>query len=662
MRLTLRTLLAWLDDTLQPTQVREIGSQVAGSPFAQELSDRIHRVTRQRRLSVPSSSSGPEATDPNIVACYLDNELDPEAVAEYEKKCLTSDVNLAEVASVHQILSLLGQKVKVPSEARWRMYQLVKGREAHRPKKPVARRTEAAEPVTKPIQHWVVPEAPRRPWIERFGPGVLCLLLIGLTSVTAWRSLTTPAPEPFRTPHPAENIADGKPVASSEPRDNATRPDAPAIDPTVVAGAAAGAEAAVGQPQPGTNDSAKAASKLEEMDAAKVAAGSDSAPKTKDAAAPPVAPVGSVGLAAAPDGILLRYNDAERVWESLKTPAPVATSNRILCLAPFRATITMGKTEIVLVGETELRILPQSADGTPTVDLVQGRLLVRQQPAGSLRLAMADHFVTVGQEANDDVAIERTSRWEYGRIINPAPKLVIYCMKGEISVSVDKNKQSLGTLDSLSVDAAGGIKQATEEALPAWAGDTVPSPHDLQIREQFAHVFHPGRPVLAEIVTACEDQSPEIKLLSIQALKSLGDMSLLVPNLSRKDDPLVRRATLTAIRSYMGMSSEAAARVRDQLAEEFGEDTASIVGKMLMGFSAQEASSPQVFEQLVGLLSPEQESLGVRELALDTLKRLTGRDDLGYDPDHAEGKGLTAWKDLQRQGKLRVTAPRPKAQ
>ena len=47
MRLTLRTLLAWLDDTLQPAQVREIGSQVAGSPFAQELTDRIHRVTRQ---------------------------------------------------------------------------------------------------------------------------------------------------------------------------------------------------------------------------------------------------------------------------------------------------------------------------------------------------------------------------------------------------------------------------------------------------------------------------------------------------------------------------------------------------------------------------------------------------------------------------------------
>ena len=50
MRLTLRTLLAWLDDTLPPTQVREIGRQVSESTYAQELVERIHRVTRQRQL------------------------------------------------------------------------------------------------------------------------------------------------------------------------------------------------------------------------------------------------------------------------------------------------------------------------------------------------------------------------------------------------------------------------------------------------------------------------------------------------------------------------------------------------------------------------------------------------------------------------------------
>ena len=56
MRLTLRTLLAWLDDTLPPAEVRQIGQQVAETTLARELVDRIHRVTRQRRLTVPSNS------------------------------------------------------------------------------------------------------------------------------------------------------------------------------------------------------------------------------------------------------------------------------------------------------------------------------------------------------------------------------------------------------------------------------------------------------------------------------------------------------------------------------------------------------------------------------------------------------------------------------
>ena len=99
----------------------------------------------------------------------------------------------------------------------------------------------------------------------------------------------------------------------------------------------------------------------------------------------------------------------------------------------------------------------------------------------------------------------------------------------------------------------------------------------------------------------------------------------------------------------------------DQLAEEFGDDTASFVAKMLVGIYPGRGVDPKIFERLVAALGPEQQSIGVRELALDTLKQLTGRDDLGYDPDHAEGKGLNAWKDLQRQGKLRYSATRGKA-
>ena len=111
---------------------------MAESPFAKELVERVQRVTRQRRLTYPGDL-GTEPTDPNLVAGYLDNELEPEQVAEFEKRCLTSDVHLAEVASVHQVLSLIGQKAKVPADARQRMYRLVRGRETTKPE-PEARR------------------------------------------------------------------------------------------------------------------------------------------------------------------------------------------------------------------------------------------------------------------------------------------------------------------------------------------------------------------------------------------------------------------------------------------------------------------------------------------------------------------------------------------
>src|SRR5262249_50176501 len=75
MRLTLRTLLAYLDDTLGPEEAREIGRKVAQSAAAQELIERIKKVTRRRGLKAPSPTTDDPVTDPNTVAEYLDNVL-----------------------------------------------------------------------------------------------------------------------------------------------------------------------------------------------------------------------------------------------------------------------------------------------------------------------------------------------------------------------------------------------------------------------------------------------------------------------------------------------------------------------------------------------------------------------------------------------------------
>ena len=657
MRLTLRTLLAWLDDTLQPTQVREIGSQVAESPFAQELSERIHRVTRQRRLSVPGSS-GAEGADPNVVASYLDNDLDPDVVAEYEKQCLTSDVKLAEVASVHQILSLLGQKVRVPAEAKSRMYQLVKGRETVQPRPKSAPRRQASEPLTKPIQPWLDPDPIKRSWIERFGLVAGGLALIALTVLTASWSLRVPPAEPIVLPvatgKTVPDQAVGPAIAQADRRPAAAGPEEDEPADTVATGAPG-----TGKAKSGAAGELAAASKTKEAAHEKASKATDSVAAHAEPATPAL-PAGASGLADGAGGVLLRYNADEREWVRLTGPTPLARSDRLLCLSPFRAKLTLGKIPIELVAETEVRVLSQSSDKVPALELVQGRLLVRNSPTGSLKVGFADRNATVELTPSVGVVLERTDRREYGQTVGRAPSLYVYCTQGELALSAGTKQEALTASDVVVLDTTGAITRMGIDSPPSWATETDPSPLEVKLRDRFIRVFHPGRPVLTEIVAASEDDNADIRQLSIRALRSLGDLSLLMPMLSRAGDPVSRKGALAAIRSFISLGPEAASRVRAQLAEEFGDDTASFVEKMLVGYTADEAADPKLFERLVTALGPEQDSVGLRELALDTLTHLTGRDALGYDPDHPEGKGLSAWKELQKQGKLHYSATRGK--
>ena len=98
MRLTMRTLRAYLDDTRPPGEIKAIGQKVAESDTAQELIERIKQVTPGAPLD-DTADQWAGALDANTVAEYLDNELSSEQVAELEKLAIESDVHLAEIAA-----------------------------------------------------------------------------------------------------------------------------------------------------------------------------------------------------------------------------------------------------------------------------------------------------------------------------------------------------------------------------------------------------------------------------------------------------------------------------------------------------------------------------------------------------------------------------------
>jgi hypothetical protein len=627
MRLTLRTLLAWLDDTLPPSEVREIGKQVGESPFAQELVERIHRVTRQRRLTIPSST-GPDATDANLVAAYLDSGLEPDLVADYEKQCLTSDVHLAEVASVHQILSLIGQKAKVPNEAKNRMYHLVKGRESAarvEAKAGAAAAVPAPEPISEPIQPWVTPEPPSRPWLAQFGPALLVAALMTVLTASAWMSLRPSGPEPFG-PLAKTELQKPEPVpARPAEAKESTQPDARAqhVAPT---------------PPP----SEEPASKPEPENP-------EPAPK------PAELPLGTAGIAPKPTGVLLRYNpDPEkREWELLTDETPLKTQDRILNLKPFRNALVLGgeRAKLDLVEETEVWVISAPPTEAARLNLVQGRLVLHAVDGGQpFVIQFAGRNVTVTPPRGGVVGVERLTEREPGSDQPTGPILRFHAPEGEFALAVDNSKQTLtgpGAISLIGPD----WKNPESRPAPTWVTDPKPSPFDQKVGEQFASQIHPGQRIIRELVTAIEDPQADVRRLSVYALRAVGDISFVVPLLSKQDDPVMRKTTIQVLRAYLGQGTEAQATLRNELLNNFGPELAPTVEKLLVGYTPKEARDRPTYDYLVKLLESDQ--VGVRELALDNLQSLTGRDSLDYDPDRPEGRGLQAWKDLAREKELR---------
>src|SRR5437762_8450905 len=125
MRLTLRTMLAYLDNVLEPAEGAALSKKIEESEFASGLAQRIKGVMKKLRMDAPKIDGKGIGNDANTVAEYLDSSLPQDRVAEFERVCLESDKHLCEVASCHQVLTLvLGKPADVPQELRERVYAL----------------------------------------------------------------------------------------------------------------------------------------------------------------------------------------------------------------------------------------------------------------------------------------------------------------------------------------------------------------------------------------------------------------------------------------------------------------------------------------------------------------------------------------------------------
>lgn len=125
MRLSLRTLLAFEDNIFDAEQHRQLERIIPRHDAAAMTLCRIRTVVRNPHLGVPGIVDQREELDPNYVAEYLDHQMNQELQERFEAHSLSSDKYLAEIASVHQILSgVLGEPARTSRECRLRCYDL----------------------------------------------------------------------------------------------------------------------------------------------------------------------------------------------------------------------------------------------------------------------------------------------------------------------------------------------------------------------------------------------------------------------------------------------------------------------------------------------------------------------------------------------------------
>lgn len=223
MRLTLRTMLAYMDDILEPADAEDVGKKIAESEFASSLMHRMRDVATRARLGAPKLQGRGMGLDPNTVAEYLDNKLPSDRVADFEKVCLESDVHLGEVAACHQILALiLGEPAEIETTGKQRMYRLTTDPDAapkkeHRapsePSDDIARARRRRKKKRRPVE---VPDYLREPSDAEPRPRRLLALLVAAVLLAAGSYLGW-----VYWPRPAEVTVAGQPGAagSNEPAD-----------------------------------------------------------------------------------------------------------------------------------------------------------------------------------------------------------------------------------------------------------------------------------------------------------------------------------------------------------------------------------------------------------------------------------------------------------
>lgn len=679
MRLTLRTLLAYLDDILEPSQAKEIGSKVGESSMASSLVSRIREVMRRRRLTAPTLSGPGAGIDANTVAEYLDNTLAPDGVADVEKVCLESDVHLAEVAACHQILTLaLGEPVDVPSKTRERMYALG----------PFASRMTVAGPGSVATTDELPSEAlkdvlsqaeklggnglPKRGQIAAAAESFQATLPEYLRPQSSWKKTLGIAAalvvaalwgvfafqqSPLRKDR---DVADSQPVRDTSAEEAADE-TAPATDLAVPRQAESKIAAIVPErPAATTRNTSNEAPALdlpiEVEDPADAEAvfrrEPDKTPPATvvEATVPPVeepvAPVPAAAAKPAPvilaappvryasqDGIALHYVRTEENWFVLPRRAFVHPADLLVVPEPFEGSFELqdGSAAFTLSGRTSVQWLSPTEFAPLNVELRRGRFVVRtssandQAPPLKLGIVLGDATWKFEIESGTICGIDLVPR-EVSKFEQPPAKSDIsggiFVSSGGAAVTDPEGSTTyLHAPVWLKLPAAAHATADKLLAIPQWLNRQSLGGVWEQLARQFEKRFPIDGAIGLSLPAVAEDPNPLLSKLATDCLGLIEAYRPLIGVLQRTNHDEARRAAISGLRQWLPRDDGNRELLKAELAKLYTPDDAQVVYRLLWGFDADDLRDKTTSLQILDWMEHPEKS--IRELAFYDVYRLT---------------------------------------
>jgi hypothetical protein len=663
MRLTLRTLLAYLDDALEPAQAKLIGQKVAESEAAQELIGRIKQVTRRRRLTTPPLTGPGARFDPNTIAEYLDNVLPAEQVAELEETCLASDVHLAEVAACHQVLTLfLGEPALVPPTARQRMYRLIRGREAipnRRVSAPGPGQDAGAGAGDGEEEGTLLGLPFSRRESLRWLIGLTAAGLLLGAGIAIWMAVAPGSQTAFQPKAPVEEVAadfarvpDRQAQAEAKPPSVESKELLPAprleVEPTAEESAKA----------PGTSSPAQGPASKENP--------------TSPHAIPPArgarADLGKAILV--PPTVLLQRPPDKEAWQRLKPQTRVFSNDYLVTLPGYRSELRLDSgVHLVLWGNLpEFSRFPPVLESAvvlhvdPDVDLDftldHGRVVLSnhkgERPA-RVRLRFADEaWELTLPDQNTEVAAELVGIClPYNKEPGggePELHLALLGLKGQAQVKIRYEQYLLPSPSMLTWDNIVGAARSPVPLPhpPDWWTNTVPVKAPMQALEGLTN-----RLVLKNIDVAIAEakNSPDAssRVLALRCLGAMANYASLLDCLADDKHADVRIVAIDELRHLLGLSAHNDAKLRRALKQKnFSDGQAQTILQLLHGISLEQWGNPTIRSTAVDYLMHDK--LAIRQLTHTLLLALEpdGRK-IPYDPagdSDSRERGHEAWKKL----------------